>query len=86
VLRLQLARVEHTFQAADQKPTTAQVESYEGIVKPLNDLLDQWTKLKATDIQAMNETLKQENLPLLGLNTTVIDHDVEDQIEMGDDE
>jgi hypothetical protein len=85
-LRLQLARVEHTFQAADQKPTTAQVESYQGIVKPLNDLLDQWTKLKATDIKAMNEILKQANLPQLSLNTTVIDHDVEDQIEMGDDE
>jgi hypothetical protein len=85
-LRLQLARVVHTFQAADQKPTTAQTEFYLAMAGPLNDLLDQWAELKATDIKALNETLERENLPLLSLDTTSIDHDVEDQIEMGDDE
>ena len=30
--------------------------------------------------------LLQKNLPLLTLDTHIIDHDVEDQIEMGDEE
>jgi hypothetical protein len=85
-LRTQLARVEHTMQAADAKPTTAQVESYQAMVKPLNDLLDQWAKLKASDLKALNDTLKLQHLPMLNLDTTFIDHSVEDQIEMGDEE
>ncbi len=84
-LRLQLARMEHTVQSADEAPTTAQVDSYDAMRKPLGDLLDQWTALKASDVRALNETLRRSGLPLLSLDTHIIDHDVEDQIELGDE-
>jgi len=84
-LRLQLARMEHTVQSADVAPTTAQVQGYEAMKKPLGDLLEQWNALKASDVKAMNEALRAAGLPLLSLDTRIIDHDVEDQIELGDD-
>ena len=83
-LRLQLARMQHTVQAADAAPTTSQVEAYEAIRKPLADLMEQWTVLKATDLKAVNDSLRRRGLPLLSLDTRMIDHAVEDQIEMGD--
>jgi hypothetical protein len=84
-LRLQLARLQHTVQNADEAPTTAQVASYDEMRKPLNDLIDQWKALKASDVRAMNELLHKNGLPLLSLDTHIIDHDVEDQIELGDE-
>jgi photosystem II stability/assembly factor-like uncharacterized protein len=84
-LRLQLARLEHTVQNADEAPTTAQVASYDEMHKPLNDLIDQWNALKASDVKAMNELLRKNGLPLLSLDTHIIDHDVEDQIELSDE-
>ena len=85
-VRTQLARVEHQIQNADQAPTAAQVEAYEVVSKPLGDLLQQWEQLKQTDLKALNASLEHDHLPLLRLDTSKIDHDVEDQIEMGDDE
>jgi len=84
-LRLQLARMEHTVQSADAAPTTAQVDAYDTMRKPLNDLIDQWNALKASDVKALNNALRSDGLPLLSLDTRIIDHDVEDQIELGDD-
>jgi photosystem II stability/assembly factor-like uncharacterized protein len=83
-LRLQLARMEHTLQDADAAPTTAQVEAYDTMKKPLADLLDQWKALKATDVKAMNDMRRKKGLPLLSLDTRILDHGVEDQIEVGD--
>jgi photosystem II stability/assembly factor-like uncharacterized protein len=85
-VRVQLARVEHSIQNADQAPTAAQVEAYQIVSKPLGDLLQQWEQLKQTDLKALNASLEHEHLPLLRLDTSRIDHDVEDQIEMGDEE
>jgi photosystem II stability/assembly factor-like uncharacterized protein len=85
-VRTQLARVEHEMQNADQAPTPAQIEAYGIVAKPLGDLLQQWEQVKQTDLKALNMTLEQDHLPLLSLDTRRIDHDVEDQIEMGDDE
>jgi hypothetical protein len=84
-LRLQLARMEHTVQSADMAPTTAQVEAYEGLKKPLADLIEQWNTLKASDVKALNDSLRKLGLPLLSLDTRIIDHAVEDQIELGDE-
>ena len=84
-LRLQLARMEHTIQSADIAPTTAQVEAYESLKKPLADLIDQWNALKASDLKALNDSLRKRGLPLLSLDTKIIDHAVEDQIELGDE-
>ena len=85
-LRTQLARVQHTIQAADVAPTATQVDSYQSMAKPINDLLDQWAAVKATDLKALNDSLKMNNLPMLVMDTTFIDHNVEDQIELGDEE
>jgi hypothetical protein len=85
-LRVQLARIEHSIQSADLAPTSAQAEAYATLAKPLNDLLDQWSALKSSDLKALNNMLRLQHLPLLQLDTTMIDHDVEDQIELGDEE
>jgi Cu/Ag efflux protein CusF len=83
-VRSALARLEHAIQNADFAPTTAQVEACETSSKPLPDLLQQWEQLKKTDLKALNVTLRQQNLAVLQLNTDKINHDVEDQFEMGD--
>ena len=77
--------MEHTVQSADVAPTTAQVEAYDVMRKPLNDLIDRWNALRASDVKALNNVLRNDGLPLLSLDTHIIDHDVEDQIELGGD-
>jgi hypothetical protein len=84
-VRLGLARIEKQIENADLAPTEAQVESWHITAQPLAGLLDQWKQLKQTDLKALNEQLEREHLALLDLNTRKIDHDVEDQIEMGDE-
>jgi hypothetical protein len=84
-VRLALARIEKQIEDADQAPTEAQVEAWHITAQPLAGLLDQWQQLKQTDLKALNQQLEREHLALLELNTQKIDHDVEDQIEMGDD-
>jgi photosystem II stability/assembly factor-like uncharacterized protein len=85
-VRTQLARLEHSLQSADAAPTTSQAAAAAGIAKPLPDLLEQWNHVKATDLNAINEQLLKRNLPLLSIDTRIIDHSVEDQIEYGDDD
>jgi hypothetical protein len=84
-VRLGLARIEKQIENADLAPTEAQVEAWHITAQPLTGLLDQWKQLKQTDLKALNEQLEREHLALLDLNTRKIDHDVEDQIEMGDE-
>jgi hypothetical protein len=84
-VRLALARIEKQIENADQAPTEAQVEAWHISAQPLAGLLDQWQQLKQTDLKALNKQLERAHLALLDLNTHKIDHDVEDQIEMGDD-
>jgi photosystem II stability/assembly factor-like uncharacterized protein len=85
-LRSQLARLEHEVQAADVSPTTTQAEAAESSLKPMKDLLQQWDAVKKTDVKALNKMLLDKHLPQLSMNTNVIDHDVEDQIELGDED
>ncbi|WP_162538873.1 glycoside hydrolase [Granulicella sp. WH15] len=84
-VRTTLARLEHSIQNADAAPTTAQLEACQIAAQPLAGLLEQWQTLKQTDLKVLNQTLLKRHLPLLSLNTGVIDHDVEDQIELGDE-
>jgi hypothetical protein len=84
-VRLALARIEKQIENADLAPTDAQVEAWHITAQPLAGLLDQWQQLKQTDLKALNRQLEGEHLALLDLNTRKIDHEVEDQIEMGDD-
>jgi len=85
-VRTQLARVGHQIQNADEKPTVAQVEAFQVIARPLPQLLEQWKQLKQTDLKALNASLREKHLPLLHFDTRKIDHGVEDQIEMGDED
>jgi hypothetical protein len=85
-VRTQLARIEHSIQNAEAAPTVAQIEAYEITAKPLAALLEQWNSVKNTDLKALNAQLREKHLPLLTLDTRIIDHDVEDQIEFGDDQ
>jgi photosystem II stability/assembly factor-like uncharacterized protein len=84
-IRTTLARLEHSIQNADAAPTTAQIEAVQQTSAPLAGLLDRWQTIKATDLKALNQMLRARNLPQLSLNTDRIDHDVEDQIEVGDE-
>ncbi len=83
-IRTALARTEHSIQNVDRAPTPAQIEAAQTAAKPLAGLLQQWEDVKKTDLKAMNMMLQRQHLPLLTLDTHVIDHDVEDQIELGD--
>jgi hypothetical protein len=85
-VRLQLSRLEHSVQNADAAPTNAQIEAAQMASKQLPDLLQKWDAVKKTDLKAMNEQLRLKHLRLLSLDTHKIDHDVEDQIELGDDQ
>jgi photosystem II stability/assembly factor-like uncharacterized protein len=84
-LRLQLSRLEHSVQNADAAPTAAQIDAAQTTSKPLDGLLQQWDTVKKTDLKALNQQLQTMHLPLIVLNTNKIDHDVEDQIELGDE-
>lgn len=84
--RTQLARIEHEIEAADRAPTTAQVEAWHTAEQPLTGLLDQWRELKQTDLHALNQKLEREHLSLIVLDTRKIDHSVEEQIDIGDEE
>jgi photosystem II stability/assembly factor-like uncharacterized protein len=83
-VRTQIGRLEHSVQNADAAPTTAQVEAYGTLTKPLNDLLAQWQALKDGELKALNTVLSERHLGALSFNTNAIDHSVEDQIELGD--
>ena len=78
-------RLEHEIQAADRAPTSAQVAAAQTAMQPTQTLLDQWQSLKAKDLKALDEKLVKLNLGSLQLNTFVLDHGVQDQIETGDE-
>jgi hypothetical protein len=77
--------MEHEIQKADEAPTAAQVEAVQITSKPLADLLQQWELLKQTNLKALNNELERQHLSALKIDTTRIDHDVEDQIQVGDE-
>jgi hypothetical protein len=84
-VRAQLARIEHEIQKADEAPTAAQIEAFQITAKPLDDLLQKWEQIKQTNLKALNRQLEQRHLSALKIDTTRIDHDVEDQIQVGDE-
>jgi photosystem II stability/assembly factor-like uncharacterized protein len=84
-VRTQIARLEHEIQAADEAPTAGQLEAVQITMKPLDGLLQQWNDLKKTDLKALNAELERQHLSSLRIDTNHIDHDVEDQIEIGDE-
>ena len=85
-VRIQLERLEHSIQNADAAPTPAQLDACQQSAKPLQPLLDQWDAVKNTDLKAINNDLRHRDLPQLSIDTRIIDHTVEDQIEFGDED
>ncbi|HWG21789.1 MAG TPA: hypothetical protein VG225_14755 [Terracidiphilus sp.] len=85
-VRTQLARLEHSIENADEAPTAAQLDAYQITVRPLAGLIEQWRQLKGTDLKSLNEQLRRSHLAVLNLDTTRMDHGVEDQLEMGDED
>lgn len=85
-LRTQIVRVEHSIENADFAPTSAQLEAADITVRPLPALLEQWEKIKQTQLKALNDQRRRDHLPLLSLNTSLLDHDILDQIEVGDEQ
>jgi photosystem II stability/assembly factor-like uncharacterized protein len=81
--RTQIARLEHELQKADEAPTTPQVNAVKASLAPIDVLLAQWEQMKTTELKALNEQLVKDHLQALQLNTFRIDHDVEDQIQVG---
>jgi hypothetical protein len=81
-----LARIEHSIESADEAPTAAQFEAYQIALKPLSGLVEQWRQQKETDLKSLNEQLKRQHFALLNLDTSKFDHDMEDELEMGDEE
>jgi hypothetical protein len=84
-VRAQIARLEHEIENTDEAPTTAQVTAATTVSQPLEDLLQQWNRVKATDLKALNHELQSQHLATLKLDVFHIDHDVEDQFEAGDE-
>jgi photosystem II stability/assembly factor-like uncharacterized protein len=85
-VRMQLARLEHSIEAADAAPTTAQSEAAGIAEKPLDGLIEQWEKVKASDVRALNLELKKQHLALIDLDTRELNRGLEDELEMGDEE
>lgn len=85
-VRLQLARMEHSIQSADTRPTAAQVEAYQTAAKPLAGLLQQWEQIKKKDLKALNAERAVRHLPALRIDTDLFRQGMRDEIEMGDEE
>jgi hypothetical protein len=85
-VRMQVARLEHSIEAADAAPTAAQSEATGIAEKPLDGLIEQWEKVKATDVKALNAELKKQHLAVIDLDTRELNRSREDELEMGDEE
>jgi len=76
-----------SIESADEAPTAAQFEAYQIALKRR---FPAWStsggKLKETDLKSLNEQLKRQHFALLNLDTSKFDHDMEDELEMGDEE
>ncbi len=83
-VRVQLLRIEHSIQNADVRPTAAQTEAYGIAMKPLPQLLAEWERIKSTDLKALNVERSKRHLASIELKPRTPDHDIEDEIEVGD--
>ncbi|HEY2471145.1 MAG TPA: glycoside hydrolase [Terracidiphilus sp.] len=85
-VRMQIARLEHSIESADEAPTAAQAEAFQIAEKPLGGLIDQWRKMKETDLKSLNADLRKQHLAVINLDTHELDRGRQDQLEMGDEE
>ena len=85
-VRMQLARLMHSIQSADEAPTAAQSGAFGIAEMPLDGLIEQWRQVKQSDVKALNAELKKQHLALIDLDTREMDRGREDELEMGDEE
>ena len=85
-VRMRLAMLEHSAENADEAPTAAQSEAFEITGKALPTLIEQWQKLKQSDLKSLNEVLKRHHLATVDLDTRDFDKTQEDPLEMGDED
>ena len=84
--RMTIARMEHSIESADAAPTAAQAEACEMAEKPLAGLIEQWQKLKESDLKSLNVALTKQHLGAIDLHGKEIDRGRKDELEMGDEE
>jgi len=60
-----LAKLLEILQGADAKPTTQAVAACETVQKTLKGLGDRWQTLQKQDVNALNEQLRQAQMPVL---------------------
>ena len=60
-----LAKLLEILQGADAKPTTQAVAACESARQTLKGLLDRWQTLQKQDVNALNEQLRQAQMPVL---------------------
>jgi hypothetical protein len=85
-VRMELVRLEHEIQSADAAPTAAQVDAYQVTAQPIGGLLDQWQKLKQTDLKALNAELLREHAMPINIEARDNGRGIEDTIEFGEEE
>jgi hypothetical protein len=56
------------FQEADVAPTTQAVATAHALEVTLQQLVDKWTMIKGKDLPALNERLRQAQLPALNID------------------
>ena len=84
--RMQLARLLHSIENADAAPTPAQQDAVQLVSKPLPGLIEQWQKLKQTDLHSLNEQLQRNHLAIIDVDKEKLNANAEDPIEMGDED
>ncbi|HWE84797.1 MAG TPA: hypothetical protein VG267_07620 [Terracidiphilus sp.] len=84
-VRMQLARLLHSIENADEAPTAAQRDAVELVSKPMPDLIEQWQKLKQTDLHSLNEQLRRNHLAIIDVDKGKLNQPAE-PIDLGDEE
>ena len=85
-VRMQLAMLLHSIENADEAPTAAQQNAVEVVSKPLPSLIEQWQKLKQTDLHSLNEQLRRNHLAVIDVDKDKLNANAGDPIEMGDED
>lgn len=85
-VRMQIARLEHSIENADEAPTAAQAEAFQTAEKPLAGLIEQWRRLKQSDLKSLNVELTKHHLAIIDLDMRDRDGGRPDALEMGDED
>jgi hypothetical protein len=62
----EFAAILQLVEGADAAPTTQAIAAAEQAEHTLSELLATWSRLKSQDLTALNQQLRQANLPPLG--------------------